>query len=354
MGLIRLFMALSVVVWHVGGVAGWLPYNASACVTLFFIISGFYMALILNEKYVGKGSNVVFWLNRFLRLWPTYVVAVAVTFPLAPKIFAHLYNETNGSAFFVILLSNLTMLGNEMQDLLCIANDGRLQICEGAHQIRTGSYFLVPQAWSVGLEIWFYLAAPWMVRRWSTTAIFLVVGALFFVTARLMDLENQWIYQFFPPMLLFFMLGALAYYLGKFFEWKSYRKAYERLGSHIVLPLVLLAIAMPDILLSWLPAQHHNKLLSALFVLFIPAWFSWSKRHRWDTGIGDLSYPIYMIHLAVLEWTLKLVGPTAWTGVMTIVGSLIAAMILLHSLERPIDEWRHMKQQRLVKGCAAN
>jgi peptidoglycan/LPS O-acetylase OafA/YrhL len=48
--------------------------------TLFFVVSGFYMSFIINEKYsVLPNGTSRFYLNRFLRLYPTYLaVLVAV------------------------------------------------------------------------------------------------------------------------------------------------------------------------------------------------------------------------------------------------------------------------------------
>jgi peptidoglycan/LPS O-acetylase OafA/YrhL len=341
MGLIRLFMAVSVVAWHAGGVAGWYPYNGSGCVTLFFIVSGFYMTLVLNEKYIGRGSNSVFWMNRFLRLWPTYVVAAAFGLPDKPNIYVELYNNADVLTFLTIVLSNLTLIGYEMQDLLCLDSGWHLHVCRGAAPSGLSGYFLVPPGWSVGLEIWFYLAAPFLVRRRSTTAVFLAVGVFFFVAARMAHLEDRWLYRSFPPVLLFFMLGALSYHVGKYLERQSYWQAYQRIGSYAVLPLVLLAIAIPDVLLGWLDIQHRNKMFVALFVAFIPAWFSWSKRHRWDTTAGDLSYPVYMIHGAALWWTLTIIEPSPVAAIIGIAVSLMAAVMLMLLVERPIDQWRH-------------
>ena len=44
-------------------------------VKIFFVISGFYMALILNEKYLLKtDSYKLFITNRILRLYPLYLI----------------------------------------------------------------------------------------------------------------------------------------------------------------------------------------------------------------------------------------------------------------------------------------
>ena len=49
-----------------------MPIRGYVSVQVFYIISGFYMALILNTKYVGPGSYRVFIANRLLRIFPAY------------------------------------------------------------------------------------------------------------------------------------------------------------------------------------------------------------------------------------------------------------------------------------------
>ena len=44
--------------------------GATEAVELFFLVSGFYMAMVLNERYVGRGSYWLFASNRVLRLYP--------------------------------------------------------------------------------------------------------------------------------------------------------------------------------------------------------------------------------------------------------------------------------------------
>ena len=52
-------------------------------VEIFFIISGFYMGLILRGKYEQRAhSTRLFYQNRFLRLYPTYLVCVLLTWGL--------------------------------------------------------------------------------------------------------------------------------------------------------------------------------------------------------------------------------------------------------------------------------
>src|SRR5450759_4624800 len=73
MGIIRVLLALSVVAAHFGGIWNLRFVGGQVAVQSFYIISGFYMSLILNEKYVGKNKSYkLFITNRFLRLYPIY------------------------------------------------------------------------------------------------------------------------------------------------------------------------------------------------------------------------------------------------------------------------------------------
>jgi peptidoglycan/LPS O-acetylase OafA/YrhL len=82
MGIIRVLLAIAVVVGHASSVV---PNRApkmtggTASVEMFYMISGFYMAMVLNRKYRGPGSTWVFYMNRLLRLYPTYLAVLLLT-----------------------------------------------------------------------------------------------------------------------------------------------------------------------------------------------------------------------------------------------------------------------------------
>src|SRR5437879_528040 len=92
MGAIRLLLALSLVASHCGSFFGLRLIDDETAVEAFFIISGFYMSLILNEKYVGSNSSYqLFISNRFIRLFPLYwiVLLATVFFCAALAYFTH-------------------------------------------------------------------------------------------------------------------------------------------------------------------------------------------------------------------------------------------------------------------------
>ena len=93
MGLIRLFLALSVVVWHIPGRTFTL-LDAQIAVLFFFITSGFYMALTINEVYAPRGGSARpgwrrgFYLSRILRLYPAYLATVIPAIQAIPMVIA--------------------------------------------------------------------------------------------------------------------------------------------------------------------------------------------------------------------------------------------------------------------------
>src|SRR5688572_272316 len=80
MGFLRFILAASVVAEHSTPIFGLSLTGGLLAVKLFFIISGFYMALILDTKYVSQVNR--YWLfitNRFLRIYPCYFVVLGLS-----------------------------------------------------------------------------------------------------------------------------------------------------------------------------------------------------------------------------------------------------------------------------------
>src|SRR5437016_5262796 len=77
-GLLRILLAIAVLCAHSHPI-GHLPWLAGdLAVELFFVVSGFYMQLILSTKYtrerLGRTWALQFYKARYCRLFPTYFV----------------------------------------------------------------------------------------------------------------------------------------------------------------------------------------------------------------------------------------------------------------------------------------
>ena len=84
MGTTRLLLAFAVIFSHAASakiiphyyaVLGYHPVDATIAVQMFFVISGFYMSLILPKyRALGHGWIWKFYASRYARLMPAYLV----------------------------------------------------------------------------------------------------------------------------------------------------------------------------------------------------------------------------------------------------------------------------------------
>lgn len=351
MGSIRFFLASAVVIWHGGGIAGWFPYNGTACVLLFFVISGFYMALVLNEKYTGRDANLSFWTNRYLRLWPLFAISSLLTLTLNSTILRLHTEHISVESLAAVYFSIVTMIAYEAQDLLCLAEFGALTMCSPSGGMPIKSYFPLSQGWSLGLELWFYFLAPFFVRRFTSTLVVLAVAVCLLVLSRWMNVDEVWKYRFFPNVLFYFLLGVLSYWAAKRLSLES-SKLY-RIAGHVALVCTLLALAVPDLLSFVAPPQHHNKILMTIFFAFIPTWFAETRSNKWDNLIGELSYPMYVVHLVGIGWLLRFGVASEWTGFLGLVIAIAASLLLYSAVDRPVDRFRQQLFRRSRTSVAA-
>lgn len=99
MGLVRFLLATSVLIGHAFPLFGVKFVGGMTAVESFFIISGFYMAFVLHEKYDRiKHPYRAFLTNRFLRLFPMYwvVLGIILIFPIQCT------SHTSSSSIFFI------------------------------------------------------------------------------------------------------------------------------------------------------------------------------------------------------------------------------------------------------------
>jgi peptidoglycan/LPS O-acetylase OafA/YrhL len=348
MGLLRVLLALSVASIHFGGFWGYRLGSGAAAVEAFFVISGFYMYLVLHEKYYASGIKS-FYLARYLRLAPSYFAIVALTLvALAATGATHRWSLTFDEtlAHFAtaslpfqafVIISNLTIFFSDFQVLL--AFDGRNAWWAADFRqspIEVYRFMIVPQGWSLGNELWFYLIAPFVLRKlWRILAVIalsLCVVAFLHFNGFIWD---PWAHRFTPSVMHMFLMGSLACWAWK--RWFENARWLPYVGAAGLALLALALITWWQIPLAEPDRRHFFVWATALLVGPI---FSLTRSSKLDERLGELSYPIYVSHILALliaGWALP--GPDVAALALAITLGLSLALVYL--VERPVDGWRH-------------
>ncbi|HEV3270849.1 MAG TPA: acyltransferase [Candidatus Methylacidiphilales bacterium] len=360
MGVFRLFLALSVLLGHTRG-HGFLGLSfvyPEIAVQSFFIISGFYMALVLNEKYNQPGQYTMFLKQRFLRLYPTYFILITAVVLIDLAVYGmtgrpwgslkswhdtmHLLSPT---AFVLLVLENLVIFGQDVVMLLRMnPADGTFHFFwhNAAVKPVDGSFFLlIGSSWSLAVEFCFYVLAPFLVRHPVRVQIvifilcFILRAAIYLMAPQ--DVAYHWIYCLFPPNLFFFMAGSLGYILYK--NHQAQLKAIAVSKPWIIVIFAVLALdycRFPDtrqLYLIWMP----------LVFVMVPMLFALTCRNRVDRLIGELSYPCYLIHPHVLMVTIPFFGGSRYEwllGPVSVAVTLIVCGLFYRFIEMKTERFR--------------
>ncbi len=342
MGSIRLILAISVVLAHSGAIFGLSFVGGQIAVQSFYIISGFYMSLILNEKYINENNSYkLFISNRFLRLYPIYWAVLLLTILLSiaasiasgghslGKAQAYLtyYDQLSIGSFLFLILTNIGLF---LQDtVLFLGLDqitGNLFFTENFRLCKpvVSNFLLVPQAWTIGIELTFYLIAPFIVRRRLSSILLWIVASLSFriiLYYRGLDFD-PWTYRFFPTELLFFLLGNVSYRI--YCEIKN-QDINPVIGRTLLSVLLLFTFSYSKIETSFTIYIYY-----LLFFISLPFIFKVTKNWKKDAAIGELSFPIYISHLLILSVIQRLNFPAFGSMGLTLTVVTILFSILLN------------------------
>jgi peptidoglycan/LPS O-acetylase OafA/YrhL len=370
MGTLRFLLAMVVVLFHYQTLGSGMM-DAHTAVKMFFIISGFYMAMILDQKY-GRalGGLRAFAINRFLRLYPLYAVVLILTIgwyltclvligdrtPVPPII--ALGDNLAWWQSAGIWISNLSLIGLDfvscwdwvpeeglvfLQPKTAARNDAAVSL--------QGTVWVV-QAWSISMEILFYLSAPFLARCKSATQVGVIVVSLGCDLWLSLGLGRV-TYFFAPAQWYLFVAGMLAYRGYKRFDVNAW--VARARSKAIAITVILFAIIWS---LPLLMDSQPQKIMLFASVLLIPVLFALSKTSKWDRAVGNLSYPIYLSHLIVGQVLGVVLARTGLSeGAILVImplGCVAAAVVLHQAVERPIEGIRSAISARLTGATTSN
>ncbi len=215
MGSIRTLLALAVVFGHADL---YLFTGGMLAVQLFYVISGYLMSLILLSK--NYDSLRAFYTNRFLRLFPIYWVVAILTGCVylvlstpSSQAFWLVYKSLGADSLWLIL-TNIFLFGQDWIMFTGVENgDFVLTSNFRNSEVPVWRGLLVPQAWTLGVELSFYLIAPFILRdkrRWILLLAASLLLRVYFIYIGL-GTEDPFSYRFFPLEIALFLLGTFSH-----------------------------------------------------------------------------------------------------------------------------------------------
>jgi peptidoglycan/LPS O-acetylase OafA/YrhL len=319
---IRGMAAIAVMLYHLfPNVAGGFIYHSYLAVDLFFLLSGFVIALTYEQKLHGTLSLGGFIITRAIRLYPLVfaaVISVAFIRLLYP------IPTLPAGSFLYQLSTNLLLIPNSLNR-------------------EVEKFIFVPPSWSLFYEmavnIMYAACVPLLGRKWLH-AVIVIMGALLaaiiYAHGSVM-LLHQNIFFGFPRAIFSFCLGVLIY--------RGYSTGFH---TKIAVPLIVQYLAILTILV--LPSiDGWNWLydILAIFLVFpaiitVAVQQTSTERRTIESELGEMSYPIYVLHMPVLAYTGVALG---WAGNDRVIASaaavltLIAAALAWRLYDRPLRAW---------------
>lgn len=299
----------------------------------FYVLSGFLMTLILNETYgFGPGNFLRFWSNRFLRLYPAYIIVIALTglhiLLISPLTQLHPVTVPQSVSGWVANLSMFGMAGPEAS-------------------LRPTANF-IPNAWSLSVELFCYLLLAIYFARTPRRALALLLIGIAITGAELArvtitaprnyDFQNH--YGVLQAGIIPFAAGSLAWF---------HRRSRRLQLSAEWIPVLLIAWAINFALAH---AFDYHRFVTGLFVAvaintaLVPTMFAYDEAHRkprWVKVMGGISYPVFVSHILVGTMVFNYTGlsPDGYGLFPAALAATIALSLAIHlGIERNVDAVR--------------
>ncbi|TCL06816.1 acyltransferase family protein [Sodalis ligni] len=313
MGSYRLILALLVLLSHCG-IRFYNKNEGVMAVVSFYIISGYVITKLINSHYEGRNNITYFYADRALRLFPQFLFYLVIT------IISHLYFDGLEKINITRIFINAIMIP---LNLFAVYNN---------------EFIIVPQSWSLGLEMQFYILIPMIILLSRQKQISILSLVIFSIAYTGFINTDYWGYRMIPGTIFIFLLGSMLaeYEQNKKFLWTIYG---------LCLPAFVAAI----IITHFSHEFNFEILLGILIGLPTTSMlFKLKIKNKLDILLGNMSYGVYLNHLFFFYTYNKLGVPVLqWNGVLLIIASSLTLSILTYYIiEKPVYNTRHKLRRK--------
>lgn len=282
----------------------------------FLIISGFVMMSLIERNYKASEKIGLFYVDRALRLYPQFLfyffASCAVIYFLLP--------DTPQAA--ELTFKNITA--------------SLLMMPLGFYMFGAAGTEILPPAWSLGLEMCFYLMIPFLIIFKARGIAFVLSVAVFMAACFGYINSDVYGYRLLPGVLFVFLCGSYLY--------KPQAKDLAiTVGAAVVAALMFAAI-----ILGLIERNPFNAEVTAGIALGIPVVYLLTKLkyHRVDEFLGNISYGVFLNHFVVMYF-LRAFWPVAYDA--HIVAAVLVLAFLLSGVSYYYVERPALKLRRALR-----
>jgi peptidoglycan/LPS O-acetylase OafA/YrhL len=251
-------------------------------VIVFFVLSGFSIAHSLSSNK----SALPFYKRRFIRIYPSYVVALiwaGLVFVLTRYWFPQWYDGSLTDFSYIRAYEMNSYLDKSviLHNLLYMPGQG----------------FVTP-FWSLTYEVIFYLLAPFLLRKanWYAIISFLLFAVNFLAPQLTAKIQMPaYISSFLFVYNIYFVIGVTLY---ANYDWIN--NLFAKLNRKLVL------VGMAGLVLSMYAVNFYFKIetvysfmiAAVLGTMLILYFLQYQVRIKWLMAVGKYSYTLYITHFA--------------------------------------------------------
>lgn len=307
----RFFLAFLVVISHLW--SGMVGGPAAYAVWGFFVLSGYLMTYVLQKKYGFEIKGLMSYIhNRFLRIIPIYWVALVIG---------------------IITIMVLTPKGIQLQNLnpqFAMPQADEWLFSLTLFPFFKNSNFPVPVASALAIEWGVYFLVPFMARHVSAAWIGLLLGIFinYHIGFSIQTFGER--YASFLPCFLPFAAGSLVAH-------------YMPLLRRFIAPRLSLVVWILHGLIwyifdpwPWTYGLYSSIILSAWVIVSLDC----DKSSSFDKILGDLSYPIYLMHTTVGAWLLGMFGynRSFMFFAVSFLGTILVSYLMILFVDKPVSK----------------
>ncbi|HEX3989012.1 MAG TPA: acyltransferase family protein, partial [Verrucomicrobiae bacterium] len=148
-------------------------------------------------------------------------------------------------------------------------------------------------------------------------------------------------------LFLFGMLGFRLYAKfsadQSFLRWQALSRLSYIAGAVVLLIIMYFHVWLVQFLERLIDPHLAVLVTYPLFIIAIPVLFLVSGKNGIDRLIGEMSYPVYLVHYLVIVVVANLlnIGPGAELGRISAVASVVLAALMYRKFIAPLDRKRH-------------